>query len=108
MSINNKSPLRYPGGKSRACKIIDEIISFLNTTEIKFRQLTAEEINNLIHQERIRKLKNLLKNFFHNRQSKENILRNKLQKIYLIEIINELNTYKKVFLHLCTFKTPIF
>ena len=27
MSINNKSPLRYPGGKSRACKIIDEIIN---------------------------------------------------------------------------------
>lgn len=23
--INNKSPLRYPGGKTRACKIIDEI-----------------------------------------------------------------------------------
>lgn len=24
--INNKSPLRYPGGKTRACKIIEEII----------------------------------------------------------------------------------
>lgn len=27
MNINNKSPLRYPGGKSRACKIIEEIIN---------------------------------------------------------------------------------
>ena len=26
ISINNKSPLRYPGGKTRACKIIDEVI----------------------------------------------------------------------------------
>jgi DNA adenine methylase len=25
--MNNKSPLRYPGGKTRACKIIDEIIN---------------------------------------------------------------------------------
>ena len=25
--MNNISPLRYPGGKSKACKIIDEIIS---------------------------------------------------------------------------------
>ena len=23
----NKSPLRYPGGKTRACKILDEIVS---------------------------------------------------------------------------------
>jgi len=28
--MNNKSPLRYPGGKSRACKIIEETI---NTTK---------------------------------------------------------------------------
>ena len=26
-NINNKSPLRYPGGKTRACKIIDNIMS---------------------------------------------------------------------------------
>ena len=24
--INNKSPLRYPGGKTRACKLLDDII----------------------------------------------------------------------------------
>ena len=24
---NNKSPLRYPGGKTRACKILDEIFN---------------------------------------------------------------------------------
>ena len=24
--MNNVSPLRFPGGKTRACKIIDEII----------------------------------------------------------------------------------
>lgn len=79
-------------------KIIDEIVPFLYNTIIKFKILTEEEISNLIYQERIRKLKNVLKNFFHNRQLKENILRNKLQEIYLVEIINHLNTYKKVFL----------
>ena len=26
-SYNNVSPLRYPGGKTRACKIIDNAIS---------------------------------------------------------------------------------
>ena len=26
-SIKNKSPLRYPGGKTRACKVLDQIIS---------------------------------------------------------------------------------
>ena len=79
-------------------KIIDEILPFLSNTLIKFKVLSEEEINNLIHQERIRKLKDLLKSFFHNRQSKENRLRNKLQEIYLVEIINHLNIYKKVFL----------
>ena len=79
-------------------KIIDEIVPFLSMTNIKFKILSEDEINNLIHQERIRKLKDLLKRFFHNRQSKENRLRNKLQEIYLVEIINHLNTYKKVFL----------
>ena len=79
-------------------KIIDEIVQFLSKTKIKFKVLSEEEINNLIHQERIRKIKDLLKRFYHNRQSKENRLRNKLQEIYLVEIINHLNTYKKVFL----------
>ena len=81
-------------------KIIDEIVPFLTMTKIKFKVLTEEEINNLIHQERIRKLKDLLKRFFHNRlsETKENRLRNKLQEIYLVEITNHLNTYKKIFL----------
>jgi superfamily II DNA or RNA helicase len=81
-------------------KIINEIVPFLSTTKIKFKVLSEEEINNLIHQERIRKLKDLLKRFFHNRlsETKENRLRNKLQEIYLVEIINHLNAYKKVFL----------
>jgi hypothetical protein len=77
-------------------KIIDEILPFLSNTLIKFKVLSEEEINNIIYQDRIQKLKVLLKNFFHNRQSKENRLRNKLQEIYLVEIIKELNTYKKV------------
>lgn len=79
-------------------KIIDEILPFLSNTLIKFKVLSEEEINNIIYQDRIQKLKVLLKNFFHNRQSKENRLRNKLQEIYLVEIIKELNTYKKVYL----------
>lgn len=79
-------------------KIIDEIVPFLSNTSIKFKVLSEEEVDNLIYQERINKLKNLLKIFFHNRQSKENRLRNNLQEIYLIEIINDLNTYKKAFL----------
>ena len=42
----------------------------------------------------------MFKRFFHNRLSntKENKLRNKLQEVYLVEIINHLKTYKKVFL----------
>ena len=79
-------------------KIINEIGPFLENTIIKFRVLSEEEINNLIYQERIRKLIELLKKFFHNRLSKENRLRDKLQEVYLIEIINQLNTYKKCFL----------
>jgi len=79
-------------------KIINEIVPFLSNTSIKFKVLSDEEINNLIHQERIKKLKHLLKKFFHNKQLKENIMRNKLQELYLIEIINNLNIYKKVFL----------
>jgi len=79
-------------------KIIDEIIPFLSSTIIKFKVLTEEEINNLIRQERIKKLKDVLKNFYHNRQSKENRLRNKLQEIYIFEIIDQLKTYKNVFL----------
>ena len=50
--------------------IIDEIEPFLSTTIIKFKVLSEEEINNLIYQERIRKLIELLKKFFHNRLSK--------------------------------------
>lgn len=81
-------------------KIIDEIVPFLSNTLIKFKVLSEEKINNLIYQERIRKLKDLLKIFFHNRLSEtnENRLRNKLQEIYFVEIIKHLNTYKKVFL----------
>jgi len=79
-------------------KIIDEIIPFLKTTPIKFKVLTQEEINNLIRLERIKKIKEILKKFYHNRQTKENRLRNKLQELYLSEIINHLNQYKKVFL----------
>lgn len=78
--------------------IINEIIPFLNSTKIKFKVLTEKEINSLLRTERLQKLKDLLKKFFHNKQSKENRLRNKLQEIYLVEIINHLNTYKKVFL----------
>ena len=27
IQINNISPLRYPGGKTRACKILDQVFS---------------------------------------------------------------------------------
>ena len=27
MNTNNKSPLRYPGGKTRACKVLDAILT---------------------------------------------------------------------------------
>jgi nucleoside-diphosphate-sugar epimerase len=32
-SYNNKSPIRYPGGKTRACKILDKVISAKFPTE---------------------------------------------------------------------------
>ena len=28
--MNNKLPLRYPGGKTRACKKLDSILKFFN------------------------------------------------------------------------------
>ena len=88
----------YGGSEFYQTKIIDKIVPYLEKTLIKFKILIEEEINNIIHQERIKKLKDLLKKFFHNKQSKENRLYNKLQEIYLVEIINQLNINKKVFL----------
>jgi len=38
--MNNKSPLRYPGGKSRACKIIEETIQ-LNKSLSNFDKLVS-------------------------------------------------------------------
>ena len=43
--------------------IIDEIVPFLSNTLIKFKILTEDEINDLIRQEKIKKIKDL-KNFF--------------------------------------------
>jgi len=79
-------------------KIIDEIIPYMSKTVIKFKVLSNEDINLLIHKERINKLREILKNFYHNRQTKENRLRNKLQELYLDEIIKNLKQYNKVFL----------
>ena len=90
-------------------KIIGEIIPFLSTTTIKFKILSNEEIDNIIYQDRICRLKELLKKLIHkyllfyknkdfNVQSKENKLRNTLQDDYLSEIINQLNLYKKTFI----------
>jgi superfamily II DNA or RNA helicase len=80
--------------------VINEIVPFLSKTSIKFKVLSQDEINNLIYTERIRKLKSLLKKLFHNKtfETKENKLRNELQELYVIEIINYLNIYHKVFL----------
>lgn len=36
MSLNNKSPLRYPGGKTRACKKLNEILlEYFNTNNFE-------------------------------------------------------------------------
>jgi len=81
-------------------EIMEEIVPFLSNTTIKFKVLSKEEINNLIRQERIKKLKDVLKNFFHNRQfdTKENKLRNKLQEIYVYEINDKLNINRRTFI----------
>lgn len=34
MKVSNKSPLRYPGGKTRACKTLDVIFSENYDTEM--------------------------------------------------------------------------
>ena len=78
--------------------IIDKIEPFLSATIINFKVLSEEEINDLIYQERFRLLQTLFKNLFHNRKTKENKLQNKLQEVYVAEIINELKAHKKVFL----------
>ena len=88
-------------------KIINEIVPFLSKTLIKFIVLTETEISNLIHNERIKNIKKILKRFYKNRQTKdlkdrtfgkENRLRNKLQEMYIVEIINHMNIYNKAFL----------
>lgn len=89
-------------------QIKDEIIPFLSKTNIKFKVLTEEEINdinmtiqrqnlidklnkniNLMKLLRMRKNKNL---------SKENIFRNEIQAEYLKDIISELKLNSRVFI----------
>ena len=98
--FNNYHSKKDGGCEFYQINIINEIVPFLSKTIIKYKVLTKEEINNLIHRERIKKIKLLLKNFIHNNLflTKENILRDKLQDNYIIEIINNLNIYKKVFI----------
>ena len=79
-------------------KIINEIEHFLSKTIIKYRILSKEEIDNIIYQEKIRKLKELFNKYLHNKQSKEIILRNNLQQLYVHEIITNLNLYNRVFM----------
>lgn len=88
------------GSEYYQSNIIDEIVPFLKKTKIKFNELTEEQINNLIHQERVKKSSEVLKRFFHNIkiESKENRLRNKLQNEYLNEIKDHLIKYRKAFL----------
>ena len=67
-------------------KIIDDIEPFLSKTNIKFKVLTQEEINNLIRNERNEKL-------IHNKLLSK---RDKLQNQYVIDILKNLEQYNKV------------
>lgn len=73
--------------------IINEIVLFLYKTIIKFKVLTEEEIKNLIHTERIKKIKDILKKYFHNKQLDK---RNRIQNKYVIDILNNLHKNNKV------------
>ena len=83
-------------------KIIDEIVLFLEKTIIKFKVLSDDEIMDLIRTYRINNLNKVLNKykftFKFNELSKKQTLRNVLQDKYLIKIIDELNSYKKVFI----------
>jgi superfamily II DNA or RNA helicase len=90
-------------------KIIDEIIPFLSSTNIKFKILSKNDVEKLIRVERIKKALHTINIFVkkwkkHKLQKNtkieknENDLRNELQELYIVDIINELKKYKKVFL----------
>ena len=74
--------------------IINEIEPFLSKTLIKFKVLSQKEIDDLTYPDRFRLLIMSLKKFFHNKRD----IRDKLQELYIGEIINHLYLYKKVFL----------
>lgn len=73
-------------------KIINEIIPFLNKTNIKFNILSKDDINNLIRNEQLDKAKNILNKFL------KKDFRNKLQDEYVNDIIFELNNFNKAFI----------
>jgi len=91
--------IKYDAGTEFYKNDIDEkIIPFLSATNIKFKILTREEIDNLIRAERIKKVIDLMNIIVLNKKNKKNKLRNLLQESYVINLIEELQKNKRVFL----------
>lgn len=87
------------GNEFYKIEIMDEIIEYLRKTRIKFRIMTKKEIEEMIYKEKIKKIRIIIKKYLQNKYSiKENRLRNKLQEIYLNEIIEQLRMKHKAFL----------
>ena len=58
IQINNISPLRYPGGKTRACKILDQVFSDhfnIITLIIYYHLFLAEDLLNFFFKINIKK-----------------------------------------------------
>lgn len=86
------------GSEFYSNEIIKKIVLFLLKTKIKFKELLKEEINDLIKTEHIKILSKLLENLIRQKRNHMNNLRNKLQELYITDIISNLYKYNKVFL----------
>jgi len=97
-------------------KIMDEIIPFLEKTNIKFKVLNKEEINQIIFDDKfsslikLKHINNIKINIKNNKKeilnnhlkyvinNYDTILRNQLQQNYIIDISNKLIDYNRVFI----------
>jgi superfamily II DNA or RNA helicase len=82
--------------------VIELVVPFLNSTSIKFKILSEDDIKELIRKEKEIQFDNnafaMLKKIFMKKRYKLNIIRNLFQEAYVLEMIKNLEKYKVSFL----------
>jgi superfamily II DNA or RNA helicase len=78
--------------------IINEIPDYLNKTTIKFKILTDDEINKLLHYYNVQHLIKVFRKNLNNKNAKLNDYRNTIQNNYVNSLDDELKLNKKVLL----------